>query len=162
MLRMSTFISKHIVYTFTLLILPSLIIVSWLNVFAGNANYSPGNYFLTFVLPAAVFAYLISLLAAESLHEGYSFNSTRVLFTFVALFNSLLIYSFVSTYLGVDSFFVTAHISGNNIQETASKFYCLQLTLTMMLIVIFYSLAAHLFKENKRKIAMRRRRSSHF
>ncbi len=139
---MKLFLSINKLYTFLLLLFPSLIAVSWINVFLGNAHYTILNYTLTFVLPALVMSYAASLITAESLNEGYKFTLGRVVFTFIALLGGLYAFSLVFNFFGFYSLFLTAPIPsvieydkiavlGTSTQvdprETASKFYSAEL-----------------------------------
>lgn len=161
---MKLFLSINKLYTFLLLLLPSLIAVSWINVFLGNAQYTVPNYTLTFVLPALLVAYAASLITAESLNEGYGFTFGRVVFTFIALLGGLYAFSLVFNFFGFHSLFLTAPIPsvieydkiavlGTSTQvdprETASKFYSAELLFTVILLVFFYAIASLLFKASE-------------
>lgn len=159
---MKVVLSINKFYTFLLLFLPSLIAISWLNVYIGNSHYSASNYMLTFVLPAIVFAYAVSLITADRLHEGYTFTFQRVLFTLVALIGSLFLFSYTLTFFGFNSHFLTAYIPSvtdydkiavlgttteqTDPRETANKFYSIQLAISVVLTILFYAIASFLFK----------------
>ncbi len=161
---MKLFLSINKLYAFFLLLLPSLIAVSWINVFIGNAQYNVPNYTVTFVLPALVVAYAASLITAESLNEGYNFTLGRVAFTFIALLGGLYAFSLVLSFFGFQSLFLTAPIPsvveydkvavlGTSTQvdprETASKFYSAELLFTVILLAFFYAVASLLFKASE-------------
>lgn len=164
-------LSTSKIYTFLLLLLPSLILISWINVYAGNASLQLTNYLLTHILPAAGISVIFALIIASSLHEGYELNYKRVLFTFSALVGSLFLFSYAMTFFGFQSQFVTAtvpsvveydkqQVLGINTEqtdprETASKFYSAEFAMVLVLLVVFYSIASVLFKTKKKTTGKR-------
>lgn len=151
MLQMKTLYAKQTLYTFLLLFLPALIIVSWINVFTGNTNYTVATYFLTYILPATLFAYIISLITAGYLHEGYFLTYLRVLFTLVGLIFMLFFFSYIVSFLGYNSLFLTLTVPSPGTTQTdpleiASKFYSFELLTAMLALVLFYSVGSHMFQ----------------
>jgi hypothetical protein len=110
---------------------------------------------LTFVLPAIVVTYLLTLLASEYIDDLYHFTFSRILFTLVGLVVALFLCAWVFNAFGMNVTFLTAQLPSihDNTQlvdprEIASKFYSFQLPYALAMIVIFYSTAGTLFKEN--------------
>lgn len=166
---MSNFISQNKFYTLLLLILPSLIAVSWINAFQGNFPANFTSYLLTHVLPAVLLSYVVSLITAEYLHKMYQYSYARVLFTLTGLIASLYLFSFVLSFFGFDSQFLTAKnptqidlaskealgIEAANPVEAASKLYSAQLLTAFVMLVILYSIASAIFITKKRKYTKR-------
>lgn len=150
MLQMLAVFSRKNFFTLILLFLPVLIIVSWLNVFLGNINFSIDKFLTLYVLPTFVVTFIISLITAKDLDSGYTYTYKRIIFTFAAVTGALFLYSYFMNFFGFQSIFLVLRMSQEIDQsmqtELASKFYSFELLYTLIALVVFYSLSTHLFK----------------
>jgi hypothetical protein len=155
---MHALFSKNNLYTFALLVIPMLIIMSWFNASVGNTNYGALSYIITYILPAIVLSYGVAFLTAELLADAYGYSLWRVMFSLVGLTASLLLFSYCFSFFGFRSLFVTAIILPSpNAQDHAAKFYSLELAGALVFLALLYTIASYLFrikKIEKEQVAM--------
>jgi hypothetical protein len=145
---MPVFLSKNIIYTYLLTFFPVLSIISWGNVNSNNFDLGTTNYLLTHLLPTAVISYVIAFLATDRLDECYNYTLPKVLSSFVLYALTLLLFSDIVLQLGFTSIFETLQLAGvANAQMVAAKFYSFQLTVGLILLVVYYSVATYVFNE---------------
>jgi hypothetical protein len=145
---MPTLLSRNILYTFLLIFLPVLSIISWTNVNLSNFDLGIVSYVVTHLLPTVVLSFSIAILSTDRLHEIYPYTLPKFAFTFMLFFITCLAFVDVASWFGITSLFVTVQLAGvPNAQEIAAKYYTIQLTGSLIMLVIYYSLATYLFGE---------------
>lgn len=100
---MDILFSSNKINSTLLFLIPSLLVVSWLNVYFGNDNYSLENYITSFIVPAILFAYSASLIAGEILAKYIKLKTNKILPAFVITFIlSYFIINLILLFFGVN------------------------------------------------------------
>jgi hypothetical protein len=145
---MHAFLSKNIFYTFLLVFLPVLSLISWGNVSSHNFDLSLLNYLLTHILPTITISYAVAFLATDRLQECYPYTLPKVLLSFLLYVLTMVLFSYVFARFGYSSLFITLQLAGiGNAQEIGAKFYSFQLAGGLIMLVVYYSIATYAFGE---------------
>lgn len=116
---MTTLFTNNKLNCTLLFFIPSVLFVSWANVYLANDNYNLDNYLITFILPALLFAYSGSLIAGEIMAKRIKLTFGKILpAVIITCILSYLLLNFILIFFGIEfgsgTIFLTPQIPVTN------------------------------------------------
>lgn len=142
---------KYVFYTSILLVIPSILIVSWINLYRNHTNYSVSGYFSSFITPSLICAVLIAVVSYFFLAKKVHYTSQKVLFTLFGLLTIFLVIRYGVEFFGLNPIFITLNLPQQDPEnmKIANQYYSISLPFTLFVTFILYLLGGLIIGEKK-------------
>lgn len=134
---------KYVFYTSVLSVIPSILIVSWVNLYRNQTDYSMSGYFSSFISPSVIVSLLIAVISYSFLSKKVHYTSQKVLFTLFGLLTVFLLIRYGVEFFGLNPIFITLNLPQQNSEnyKIANQYYSISLPFTLFVTFILYILS---------------------
>lgn len=142
---------KYVYYTSILLLIPSILLVSWINVFNKSTDYSAMGYLNSFLVPSLVCSVTFAILSYLFLGKYVHYTAQKVFFTLFGLLTIFLVIRYGVEFFGLNPIFITLNIPQQDAEnyKIANQYYSISLPFTLFSTFILYLLSGLLLGNKK-------------
>lgn len=143
--------ANYVLGTALLLLFPTILIVSWINVYLGQGNFELGNYFLAFLFPAELVSVALGVISYFFVAKRVHYTYGKIFFTLMGLVTILIFIRLAIESYGLRPIFITLPIHPQEAKAyfTANEYYSFSLPLAITATFILYQLSSLILEKKK-------------
>ncbi len=134
---------KYVFYTGILLVIPSILIISWINLYINKLDYSASGYVSSFIVPSLVCSFCLAFVSYFFLRRFVHYTSQKVFFTLFGLLTIFLLIRYGVEFFGLNPIFITLNLPEQNGENfrIANQYYSIAIPFTLTVTTILYALS---------------------
>lgn len=139
---------RYVYGTAIMLMIPSLLGVSWINIYLGNLQYDFYSYLRAYIVPAVMLSFVLAFLTYLFLAKFVHITVGKVFFTLFGLLTIFVVIRYGTQFFGLNPIFLTLEITkqDNASLMTANQYYSFSLPFSLTVTFILYQLGGLLTK----------------